>query len=43
MIFSADETADVGIDLCTPVVEAIGAQERSRFTGRIPRVTIELK
>ncbi|MDZ7621977.1 MAG: hypothetical protein U5O69_06150 [Candidatus Competibacteraceae bacterium] len=40
MIFSADETADVGIDLATPVVEAIGAERKSRFTGRIPRVTV---
>jgi arylsulfatase len=42
-IFSADETADVGIDLGTPVVEAIGAEARSRFTGHIPRVTIEVR
>jgi arylsulfatase A-like enzyme len=40
MIFSADETADVGIDLATPVVEAIGSEAKSRFTGRIPRVTV---
>jgi hypothetical protein len=31
MIFSADETADVGIDLATPVVEAIGSESKSRF------------
>jgi arylsulfatase A-like enzyme len=43
MIFSADETADVGIDLATPVVEAIGAERRSRFTGRIPRVSVEVR
>jgi len=43
MIFSADETADVGIDLGTPVVEAIGAEARSRFTGHIPKVTIETR
>ena len=43
MIFSADETADVGIDLATPVVEAIGSEARSRFTGRIPKVTIEVR
>jgi len=43
MIFSADETADVGIDLGTPVVEAIGAEAKSRFTGRIPKVTVEIK
>ena len=42
-IFSADETADVGIDLGTPVVEAIGAEAKSRFTGRIPKVTIDVK
>ena len=42
-IFSADETADIGIDLGTPVVEAIGSEAKSRFTGRIPRVTIEVK
>jgi arylsulfatase len=43
MIFSADETADVGIDLGTPVVEAIGSESRSRFNGRIARVTVEVK
>jgi arylsulfatase A-like enzyme len=42
-LFSADETADVGIDLGTPVVEVIGAEAVSRFTGRIPRVTVETK
>jgi len=42
-IFSADETADVGIDLGTPVVEAIGAEAKSRFTGRIPKITVEVK
>lgn len=42
MIFSADETADVGIDLATPVVEAIGAEATSRFTGRVNKVTIEV-
>jgi arylsulfatase len=43
MIFSADETADVGIDLATPVVEAIGSEAKSRFTGRIPKVTVEVQ
>ncbi|HSP07957.1 MAG TPA: sulfatase-like hydrolase/transferase, partial [Acidobacteriota bacterium] len=43
MIFSADETADVGIDLGTPVVESIGAEAKSRFTGHIPSVKIELR
>ena len=42
-IFSADETADIGIDLGTPVVEAIGADARSRFTGHIPKVTIDVR
>jgi arylsulfatase len=42
-MFSADETADVGIDLGTPVVEAIGAEAKSRFTGRIPKVTVQVK
>jgi len=42
LLFSADETADVGIDLQTPVVETLGAGEETRFTGRIPRVTVAL-
>jgi len=42
-IFSADETADVGIDLGTPVVEAIGSEAKSKFTGRIHKVTVEVK
>jgi arylsulfatase A-like enzyme len=42
-MFSADETADVGIDLGTPVVEAIGAEAKSRYTGHIPRITVEVK
>jgi arylsulfatase A-like enzyme len=37
MIFSADETADVGIDLATPVVEAIGS-ERNRNSPAASRV-----
>jgi arylsulfatase len=41
--FSADETEDVGIDLGTPVVESIGSWARSRFTGRIPKVSIETR
>jgi arylsulfatase len=41
--FSADETADVGIDLATPVVEVIGSGEKSRFTGHIPKVTVEIR
>ncbi|MGD9309970.1 MAG: sulfatase-like hydrolase/transferase, partial [Desulfosarcina sp.] len=42
MVFSADETADVGIDLATPVVEAIGSERASKFTGHIPKVTVEV-
>jgi arylsulfatase len=42
-MFSADETADVGIDLGTPVVEAIGSEAKSRFTGRIPKVTVQVQ
>jgi len=42
-IFSADETADVGVDLGTPVIEAIGAEAKSKFTGHIPKVTIEIR
>lgn len=42
-IFSADETADVGIDLATPVVETIGSEAKSRFNGRIPKVIVEVK
>jgi arylsulfatase len=41
--FSVDETADVGIDLGSPVVESIGAEAKSRVTGRIPNVTVEVK
>jgi arylsulfatase len=42
-LFSADETADVGIDLGTPVVEAVGAEHASRFSGQIPKVTVEVR
>jgi arylsulfatase len=41
-IFSADETADVGIDNQTPVVEGIGIGPDTRFTGRIAKVTLEV-
>jgi arylsulfatase len=43
IIFSADETADVGIDLGTPVVEAIGAEQKPRFNGHISKVTVEVR
>lgn len=42
-LFSADETADVGIDLGTPVVEVIGSERESKFNGHIPRVTVQVK
>lgn len=43
LVFSGDETADIGIDLATPVVEAIGSERKSKFTGRIPKLTVEVK
>jgi len=43
MIFSADETTDVGIDLATPVVERLGSGSKSKFTGIIYKVTVEVK
>jgi len=43
IVFSADETADVGIDLTTPVVEAIGAEGKSLFTGRMRKVMVEVR
>jgi arylsulfatase len=33
----------VGIDLATPVVEAIGSERKLRLTGNIPRVTVEVR
>ncbi|MCC7211599.1 MAG: sulfatase-like hydrolase/transferase [Candidatus Brocadia sp.] len=36
------EIADVGIDLGTPVVEAIGSEARSRFAGHIRKVTVDV-
>ncbi|MBK8994027.1 MAG: hypothetical protein IPM40_21410 [Gammaproteobacteria bacterium] len=42
-IFSADETADVGIDLGTPVVEAVGAEAGSKFNGHIPKLGVEVR
>jgi arylsulfatase A-like enzyme len=39
-IFSADETADVGVDDATPVVADIGEGSQTRFTGKIEKVTI---
>ena len=43
-IFSADETADVGLDNQTPVAEGIGyGPEETRFTGKIRKVTVHVK
>ena len=42
-LFSADETADVGIDLGTPVVEAVGAEAGSKFNGHIPKLGVEVR
>ena len=42
-IFSADETADVGIDNQTPVAEGIGIGAETRFTGTINKVTLEVR
>jgi arylsulfatase A-like enzyme len=41
-IFSADETADVGVDEATPVTEDYKEGD-NRFTGKIHKVTVELK
>ena len=43
-IFSADETADVGLDNQTPVAEGIGyGPAETKFTGKINKVFIELE
>jgi hypothetical protein len=42
-IFSADETADVGIDNQTPVALGIGIGTETRFTGRIDKITLEVR
>jgi arylsulfatase len=42
IMFSADEAADVGVDEGTPVTEAYAAAT-SRFTGRIRKVTVEVR
>jgi arylsulfatase A-like enzyme len=41
--FSADETADVGLDDATPVVSGIGEGPQTRFTGKIEKVIVEVK
>ncbi len=42
-IFSADETADVGLDNQTPVAEGIGIGAETRFTGKIDKITLEVR
>ena len=43
LIFSADETADVGLDNQTPVAEGIGVgRDETRFTGKIEKVVVEV-
>ena len=41
-LFSADETADVGIDDATPVTEEY-KERHNAFTGQIKKVTVEVK
>ena len=43
MIFSADEGTDVGEDGETPVVEDYGIPAPYKFTGKIDKITIDLK
>ncbi len=40
-LFSADETADVGVDEATPVTEDYEERD-NEFTGKIEKVTVEL-
>ncbi|MEA3230842.1 MAG: hypothetical protein U9Q05_03695 [Thermodesulfobacteriota bacterium] len=42
-MFSLDETADVGLDEATPVVEGIGEGRETHFTGEIEKVTLEVR
>jgi arylsulfatase len=42
MVFSADETADVGTDTATPVSDDYGPRD-SHFTGRVKWVQIDLE
>ncbi len=41
-LFSADETADVGVDEATPVTDAY-AERHNAFNGTIEKVTVELQ
>lgn len=42
-IFSADETADVGLDNQTPVALGIGIGPETRFSGTINKITLEVR
>ena len=42
MLFSVDETADVGMDDATPVTEDYKANE-NKFTGKIIKIVLEVK
>ena len=43
-MFSADETADVGLDNQTPVAEGIGiGRDQTRFTGTIKKITVQVR
>ncbi len=41
--FSVDETLDVGQDCGTPILEDYAGRMRFKFTGKIEKVTVELK
>jgi hypothetical protein len=42
LVFSMDETADVGVDGATPVVENYGSVD-GRFSGKVIKVTIDVE
>ena len=43
LIFSADETADVGLDNQTPVAADLGVgRKATRFTGEIKKITLDV-
>ena len=44
LIFSADETADVGLDNQTPVADDLGVgRDTTRFNGSIKKITLDVK
>lgn len=42
-VFSLDDTADTAVDTGTPVDEEYGEGQKNAFTGKIEKVTIEVK